>query len=179
AGLVGGLEVRPVTYLGPYNSLYFNLNALDVGNGLAGVKPQSAPNVVAFDAIAAATEGDPSILADFDDSTVDSFNLQSFYFGCVVANAETAASVPVDCSITITGYRNGGEVASQDADFTTGSLLTLVANMDKVTLSSEFSNVDKVTFAIDGVLDSTLDAVLFDNFAYDVTLKQGYSSFKA
>ncbi|KAK5692334.1 hypothetical protein LTR17_025384 [Elasticomyces elasticus] len=180
AGLLGSLPVRPVTPLGPYNSLSFNLNTINVGQGVAGVKPQSAPNVVTFDAIFKATEGEPSFTSDFDDSIVDSFNFKSFYFGCVVTNAETAASVTDDCSIHITGYRDGKEVASQDGKFDDGALLVGVsATMDKVTLNSGFKNVDKVTFAINGVLDSTLDAALLDNFSYDVTLKKGYSSISA
>lgn len=98
-----------------------------MGTGAAGVKPQSAPNVVSFDAIAAATEGEPSIFSDFDDSNAESFTLKSFYFGCIITNAETLASVPVDCTINITGYRNGEQVASQEADLDTGVLETLVA----------------------------------------------------
>ncbi|KAK3659483.1 hypothetical protein LTR56_001373 [Elasticomyces elasticus] len=180
AGLIGSLPVRPISPLGPYNSLSFNLNALNVGQGLAGVKPQSAPNVVSFDATFQPLEGEPSFTSDFDDSIVDSFNFKSFYFGCVLTNVETAASLTDDCSIHITGYRNGKEVASQDGTFDDGSLLpSASAAMDKVTLNSGFKNVDKVTFAINGVLDSTLDAALLDNFSYDVTLKKGYSSITA
>ncbi|KAK5694422.1 hypothetical protein LTR17_024826 [Elasticomyces elasticus] len=114
------------------NSLSSNLNALNVGPGLAGVRPQSAPNDVSFDATFKPLDGEPSVssfsTSDFDDSIVDSFSFKSFYFGCVVTNVETAASV---------------------------------------------------TFAINGILDSTLDAALLDNFAYDITLKQGYSSVSA
>jgi hypothetical protein len=91
----------------------------------------------------------------------------------VLATQETVASLPTDCTITVTGYRNGEQVASQDADFSTGTLLAAVAPMQKIDLKKPgFKNVDRVEFETDGELDSTTLAVLFDNIAYDVTVKK-------
>ncbi|KAK3669952.1 hypothetical protein LTR78_010124 [Recurvomyces mirabilis] len=176
AGLVGSLPVRPVTPLGVYDDLFFNLNVINVGTGLTGVKPQSAPNVVTYDAIFQATEGVPSIYADYDDSIAESFRLKELYFGCVITNVETAASVANDCTVTVTGYRNEEQVASQDIVFKTGGLLgqAVTATMDKAEFGSDFANLDKVEFATDG-LQQAVDAVLIDNVSYEVTLKQGMS----
>ena len=96
----------------------------------------------------------------------------------MVTNAETAASTPVACTVTAIGFRNQKQVATQSVDFNPGGLLgvaSLSANMVKAQLSSQFANVDRVEFSANDLLASTLDAVLMDNFAYDVYVKKGES----
>ena len=41
----------------------------------------------------------------YQDSKVDAFDLESFYFGCVIGLAQGATAVPNACNIQITGYR--------------------------------------------------------------------------
>jgi hypothetical protein len=73
--------------------------------------------------------------------------------------------VPLSCSVKINGYRNGKQVASQQADFQK-PLLQLTADMTKVELNNDFCDVDRVTFDTDGLLSEVLLAVLMDNFEY-------------
>jgi hypothetical protein len=109
---------------------------------------------------------------DYDDSTTSKFNFKSFYFGCVVSTQETLASLPLFCSIKITGYRNGKQVASQKADFRK-PLLQLTANMAKVELNDGFCDVDRVTFdTTGGLIPQVLLAVLMDNFEYTTFSKK-------
>ena len=132
---------------------------------LAGLNPQSRPNVLAYD-IVDSLRSAHELRTDYDDSTTSSFNFKSFYFGCVVTNVETLLSLPLSCSVKLTGYRNGEQVAFQEADFST-PLLQLTANMDKVELNNGFCDVDRVTFeTAGGLVESVLAAVLMDNFEY-------------
>jgi hypothetical protein len=132
---------------------------------LAGLNAQSLPNVLAYD-IVDSLRSPHELRTDYDDSTTTSFNFKSFYFGCVVTNVETLTSLPLSCSVRLTGYRNGKEVGSQQVDFHT-PLLQLTADMDKVELNDGFCDVDRVTIeTAGGVVESVLSAVLMDNFEY-------------
>ena len=132
---------------------------------LAGLNPQSRPNVLAYD-ILDTLRSSHELRTDYDDSTTSSFNFKSFYFGCVVTNVETLLSLPLSCAVRLTGYRKGKQVAFQQADFRT-PLLQLTANMQKVELNNGFCDVDRVTFeTAGGVVESVLSAVLMDDFEY-------------
>lgn len=69
-----------------------------------GVKPQSGSRY-AVSNIITQIEGVPTITALYEGSTVSGFDLQSLYFGCAVSLAQAVAGIPVECSITVTGYR--------------------------------------------------------------------------
>lgn len=53
-----------------------------LGVQIFGVTPQSAPNVAYSDAISDTFTG-PALLADYDGSKTKSFDLKSFYYGCI------------------------------------------------------------------------------------------------
>jgi len=110
----------------------------------------------------------PRIYTDYDDSITDYFDLQSFYFGCVLATQETEAGVPVSCDVTVTGYKNQEQVASQTVSFAPG-LLALSADMTEAQLRG-FSDVDDVEFEVTG-LNQVAAALLIDNVKYDAYLK--------
>lgn len=138
---------------------------------LAGLNPQSRPNVLAYD-IVDSLRSTHELRTDYDDSTTSSFDFKSFYFGCVVTNVETVASLPLSCSVKLTGYRDGKQVAFQTADFRT-PLLQLTANMAKVELNGGFCDVDRVTFeTAGGLIPSVLAAVLMDDFEYTTISKK-------
>lgn len=140
---------------------------------LAGLNAQSRPNVLAYD-IVDTLRSTHELRTDYDDSTTTSFNFKSFYFGCVVTNVETLLSLPLSCSVKLTGYRNGKQVAFQQADFRT-PLLQLTANMDKVELNNGFCDVDRIVFeTAGGVVESVLSAVLMDNFEYTTIASNKY-----
>ena len=138
---------------------------------LAGLNAQSRPNVLAYD-IVDTLRGAHELRTDYDDSTTSNFNFKSFYFGCVLPTQETLASLPLSCSVQVTGYRNGKQVASQKADFRK-PLLQLTANMAKVELNDGFCDVDRVSFdTTGGLIPEVLTAVLMDEFEYTTFSKQ-------
>lgn len=166
AGLIDGAPVRGLNSLGSHEGLYYsNMGVISATPLLAGIHPQSSPNVLAYDVVNS-LEGTHELRTDYDDSTTTSFNFRSFYFGCVVATQETLLSVPLSCSVGVTGYRNGKQVAYQKADFSK-PLLQLTADMAEVKLNDGFCDVDRVTFdTVGGLLPEVLLAVLLDNFDY-------------
>ncbi|GAB7362134.1 hypothetical protein MBLNU230_g2160t1 [Neophaeotheca triangularis] len=173
AGLVPGVPVRTITPLGAYNNLFFDfLGIIDSGNPVgAGVRAQSAPNVLAYDVVAQG-QGQQAIRADYDGSKTDHFNLKSTYLGCVTSAQETLTSPAVSCTINVTGFRNNKQVAKQTISFQPDTLLLGVNNMKKVSFNRGFRNVDEVQFETQGLLAQLATAVFFDNLAYDVTLKK-------
>jgi len=96
------------------------------------------------------------------------FALSSFYFGCVASSQETIAGVPIACSITVTGIRNGATVATENFSFTPVGLLS---KMEKVTFSAgAWKAVDEVQFTQTTLL-STAISVLYDNLQYTTISK--------
>lgn len=49
--------------------------------------------------------GASTLTALYDNSTVSGFDLNSLYFGCAISLAQAVAGIPVECTITVTGYR--------------------------------------------------------------------------
>jgi hypothetical protein len=81
AGTAAGAPIRGLTPLGPYHNLYYdNLGVIPDGAAVAGLKPQSAPNVLAYDVVAS-LQGTQQIRADYDDSITDYFNFKSLVSG--------------------------------------------------------------------------------------------------
>ena len=95
----------------------------------------------------------------------------------MVTNVATVASVPSKCTLTVTGFRSQKQVAQQTFTFKPSVGLlgapSLVDNMMEATFGSGFANVDDVTFKANGLLESTLEAVLIDNVAYNAFIKSG------
>ncbi|KAI6823616.1 hypothetical protein KC327_g6686 [Hortaea werneckii] len=150
AGVGLGLPVRALQSLGAYSLLsYNNLAVVNPMNDLAGLKPFSKPNVLGYDVVFA-LQGQQTITAKYDDSITDAFNLNSFYFGCVVTNAVGVAS-------TVKFTPDGA-----------------ASNLGPANLrNAGFKNVDSVEFKLIGGLEKLVSAVLFDNFEIDVILKKG------
>ena len=134
---------------------------------MAGIDAQSGPNVVAYDLVAQ-QQGPQNITSKYLDSKTQSFNLKSFYLGCLVSTQETATSLPGACDISLTGYRNGKQTATKTVSFKPSAARSKMQFFD---LGKKFWDVDTVAFKTKGVLQSTLLGVLFDNIAYDVVLK--------
>lgn len=110
--------------------------------------------------------------SNYIDSITDYFKFKNFNFGCLLSTEETATSRPASCTITMTGWRYGKQVASQTSSFTASRLHT---KMQFVQLNKGFSNVDTVAFKTNVLVGQTLVGTLFDNMAYDAVLKPGYS----
>ncbi|KAK3080523.1 hypothetical protein LTS18_000557 [Coniosporium uncinatum] len=130
----------------------------------AGIVPQSSPNVALFAANTMVLYGTPTLSTSGTSSKA--FDLNSFYFGCVVASEETAASLPAACTINIKGYNlSGKQVQSQSFSFQPNGLVQSQMVKAKV---NNWKALSRVEFAIQGTVASTTLAALFDNFNYVV-----------
>ena len=70
-----------------------------------GLVPNSPPNYASFSSTDEVTEqqGTPQMTTLYDDSTVGSFNLHSFFYGCASKSDDPE---PQSCDITVTGFNS-------------------------------------------------------------------------
>jgi len=156
------VPVASLQPIGTYKGLTWNnFNVIDVSLAPVGVAPQTEPNVAVQYILT--TGLDQVATLKPASSKVAYFSLQSFYFGCVASSQETAAGVPIACSLTLTGKKYGKAVVTQDISFTPGGLLT--SSMKKVNFAGAWANVDEVDFQQKGLL-SAATSVLYDNVAF-------------
>lgn len=171
---VGGLV--DLQEVGPYDGLdYVGINVIKLGLGgtvIAGVRPESQDQVGVYTARNLLLNGDtPTITTQYPGSVTDTFDFQQFYFGCVVATAETAASVPISCTVKVQGYKASNEVAEQDFYFTPDN--PIVSDLMLASLGSKFIGVDEVKFstlytdsdALSGVVGAA-GATILDSLSY-------------
>lgn len=159
-------EVPLLTPTGEYKQLDFeNFEVVQLGVGglvLIGIIAQSPPNVIGNGLQDSLLQGPPVIKTG---KGVKSFDLESFYFGCVLDTAASAASVPPACKLTVNGFdAHGKKIADQDFQFTPKGLKSPMAHAK---LSSKFRGLDHVTFSTSTALDA-LTSTLYDNFSYKV-----------
>ena len=90
--VVGQVAVQEV---GPYNGLDYNgisLVELGVfGTIVTGVVPKSAPNAGAYGLASQVLNGAPNITSKYTGSVTESFDFESFYFGCVKDTVEAVS----------------------------------------------------------------------------------------
>lgn len=145
------------------------------------VVPNSPPNVAAYAAtdIVTIQQGQPSMMTNYADSTIDHFDLKSFYYGCSASTQASVAAVPTSCTVTIKGYADDGAqklVATQDFPFTVGAgllsgetpgstLLQTSAQMLKANVNNKFKGLKRVDFFVDNNLIKT---GLIDTVSYTV-----------
>ena len=115
-------------------------------------------------------EGTPALTTVYQDTTIDHFDFQSFYFGCVLSSQETATGVPQSCTVTVTGFdKNGKQVAKQSFPFVANALSQ---QMIKATLVG-FTGLQTASFSIAsnllGVLpENATVSTVADTFSYTV-----------
>lgn len=139
------------------------------GTTVTGVIPNSEPNMAAFGPLDTTTleQGTPSMTTVYSDSTITYFDLQSFYYGCVVTSAETVEGVPESCTITVTGYNtNGQEVASQTFAFNSNG--GVQQQMQQAVLSSSFKHLQHADFSVNTATGNATTSGLIDTVAYTV-----------
>lgn len=97
-------------------------------------------------------------------STVQSFTLQSLYYGCLGNPAHPTASVPVPCNITATGYKTGSPdaVAVQEFVFEPAAAAAAARTVPLAegTFEAAFQGLEHVTFARSPAAGT---AFVFDN----------------
>jgi len=105
-GLPGSI-VNPIPT--PYKGLLFQgityTTVINTGTGLQpGIAPHSGANYGAINVLSQ-LQGTPMITANYPESKISSFQLESFYYACVVQLATGAAAIPTECNINVTGYQ--------------------------------------------------------------------------
>lgn len=158
------VPVASLQPIGTYKGLNWDgFNVIDVSLAPVGVAPQTKPNV-AVQYILTTGLSNTATLKPASSKTAY-FSLQSFYFGCVASSQETAAGVPISCSLTLTGKRKGKTVVTQDVSFSPNGLLGLTSTMKKQTFAGAWTNVDEVDFKQTQLL-AAATSVLYDNVQF-------------
>ena len=122
----------------------------------------------------------------YPNSKVNSFDLDSFYFGCVLNLGQDAAAVPNACNIEFTGYQgadnsvsNAKQVCSQLLQYNPSSILQAQQMAFSRQVKSCFNNLQFIiiTFSTPGgqpLLNTDL-ALLLDDIKYDTkTCKKSF-----
>ncbi|KAI2475003.1 hypothetical protein Ptr902_07505 [Pyrenophora tritici-repentis] len=178
-----------LTQIGQYFDLYFQGIYLVPTFNLPiqpGVKPNTPSNMAGFNLINLATlNGPPTISTEKADSNVDFFDLESFYYGCVIPTQETVASLPVSCDITVTGFSDTAgtmKTCEQSFEYRVDGVpsaviggtpigekpVTVSKEMMKATLGAKFKGLKKVMFSVQGKspVSGVLTAALLDSISY-------------
>lgn len=139
------------------NISYMSFDVSQPAVAAAGLIPQSKPNYI----FGVGTATSPSAMTiSYPGSKVKSFALSSLYYGCQTDLAQAAASVPVACNITATGFKAGSSkpVAVQVFAFSPSPGLT--APLAFGTFEAAFQGLENVTYAQS---PTTLTEFLLDN----------------
>ena len=121
---------------------------VNLGSSATGLSPHTPPNAAAFTLNTQLQFGPALATAAYYESSIDYYSALSFYYGCVVATAETAASVAASCTITAIGMnRAGNQVASQQFVFQANPAVPK-NNMVKGNFNSGFLNVYSINFQV-------------------------------
>ncbi|MDI1484890.1 MAG: nucleolar DEAD-box protein required for synthesis of 60S ribosomal subunit [Ramalina farinacea] len=115
----------------------------DLSNPLlavAGLLPQG--KIYIFGAGSSASPAE--MTTSYTGSKIKSIALESLYYGCQTNLGQAAASLPVACTITATGYRNGAVVAVQEFQFTPTNKVKAPLAFGK--FKSAFTNLQTVTY---------------------------------
>jgi hypothetical protein len=136
---------------------------------VAIISPNSPSNYAAFSALDAATvtQGQPSMTANYPDSTIDHVDLKSFYYACALASQASIVRVPQACTISIKGYADDNAqklVATQSLSYKV-DIPQLNSQMVKANVNSKFNGLKRVNFFVD---NNTLKAGLIDTVSYKV-----------
>ncbi|CZT15389.1 uncharacterized protein RCC_01253 [Ramularia collo-cygni] len=133
---------------------------------LTGPQPHSPSNVVAYGAYGSLLQGAP-ILSPIESNSI--FDLHSFYFGCAINTAETAAGVPSTCTVTVTGYDGTRKIGSEEFKFTPEGILDLKPDFQLAEFGKWAKGMTSAEFETSNGL---LTGTLLDDFAYTVYTKE-------
>ena len=162
------LDEVPVPYQN-LNFTHFNFQEAGTAGIAPGVVPQSAPNYAANGPL------DPSHTPMFtiQGTNATSFDLESFYYGCLTPAGTSNVQLSSNCTFRATGFKasNGAKVGPASLKFTASSLTN--AKMMEATFGGTFSGLKQVTLALtSSPIGSTLPVLLVDSVKYIVYLKK-------
>ncbi|EMC95473.1 hypothetical protein BAUCODRAFT_149440 [Baudoinia panamericana UAMH 10762] len=134
-------------------------NGLDYGGflaaqpivGTAGIVPKSLPNNAVATLSQDILELGSLSLNPFGTiaaaSGTKSFNLVSFYFGCLLSSKTGAADLSEGCTVAVTGYYTNGQQAPE-VTFAFAPTSPNAAPLNLATLPSTYTGLKNVTFGI-------------------------------
>jgi hypothetical protein len=169
---IQGVPVLAVGPINEYLDIYWQgMSLVETGGiqNIAIISANSPSNYAAFSALdtATATQGQPSMMANYPDSTIDHFDLKSFYYACALASQASVVGVPQACTITIKGYADDNAqklMATQSFSYKVDTL-QLSSQMVEANVNSDFNGLKRVDFFVD---DNLLKAGLIDTVSYKV-----------
>lgn len=136
-----------------------------MGSQIIGLAAQSTPNTAAYSYRGNVLNGPAEVtIQSGKPGAAKSFKLKRLYFGCVGATAESAASTPISCTITITAFKNNVQVDSAQSTFTRSALP--VSPLKQFDLPASFKSSDMIRFATKGLVKTLTTATLIDNVQY-------------
>jgi hypothetical protein len=165
-----GLPAVAAAPIGIYLDIFWQGMSLVETSGLSsalGIVVNSPLNCAAYSKldVATLTQGQPSMMTNYQDSTVDHLDLKSFYYGCAVASQLSLTGLPAACTVTVKGYADDKAtklVAQQSFGFKpTGTS----AQMVKANVDVKFKGLKRVDFFVS---NDALTAALIDTVSYAV-----------
>lgn len=167
-----GLPIVAFSPINTYLDIFWQGMSLAKTAGLqnlAIVKPNSPDNYAAFSRLNLATlpQGQPAMTVNYPDSTIDHFDLNSFYYGCALSTQASVAGVPVSCTISIKGYSDdaGKQLVAEQSFWFSVGLLQLSTQMVKANVDAKFKGLKRVNFFVTNDLTT---AALIDTVSYKV-----------
>lgn len=173
------LNPIPVPYKGLQYQGFTFANTISTGGLLPGVAPKSTPNYAISNAVTESTQGTAMLTTNYiDGPTGATFDLKSFYYGCVVQLLNGATAVPTQCTISIAGYQgndntiaNSKQVCAQAFQYNPTSALGLQNSAFTGPIDPECKDLNFVQVqytlpgglsAADATLGITIDDVVYD-----------------
>ena len=145
-------------------------------NGAPGIVPQSGNNYAFSDAVETTNQGSAQLTVKYAGSTVKSFSLYSWYYGCVLNLFNGATGVPTACDITVTAFAAGDDtnaveqVASIQFSYYP-TIETGPQNMVEFEFDDRYTNLQYVLVEYNPIGGDSLEgddlAIVIDNVDYD------------
>lgn len=161
-------QLSPITKYMGLN--YTSFNVLQTGvagvNEPTGVLPESGDQIAATGVVNNILKGNPAlnVLAPYK-----SFTLEYLYFGCVANSVISPTGVPIECTISFTGYKPGSTKPYKTINQSFNPSNTLSSNMTKAVFPKTFAKLGRVDLAIvSSPTTATLTAFDMDNLAYEL-----------
>lgn len=110
---IPGSVLNPIPV--PYKGLFFQgaTYATVISTGLLpAIPPHSGKNYAAVGVASETLGGTAMLTTNYPSSNTTSFQLQSFYFGCVLQALNGATAAPAACNINISGYKGSDNTVS-------------------------------------------------------------------
>ena len=133
----------------PYHNLNFSsfiFRAAGTDGIAAGVVPESAPNYAANGAVSRTR--DPTPMFTIQGTNATSFDLGSFYYGCLTTTETENVQVSTACTFTVAGSKagRGAQVGPTSFTFSPSSLTN--AEMMEAAFGGAYRGLEEVTLAL-------------------------------